>query len=529
MQEHPSSRFPFPPARSLSPLPVRASLLALAGLCLMALPVAAQTLGPVTRAEYDLTHTELVGGSTVVVNDNEPGQDGTDSILVTGQVVGTWGVEDVRVEAQVLPTADNLVRLMAEGEHAYDCTGIDINNDTWTTADSDILARASLVDELTVSGVSTPTATVELYFQIRGMADALIDIDPGGDISYTMATQVRLDVATALPHTGGGTHATSIVWPGGYRVADLDEQKFLDEYVMLSLEVDPTEPIPLDIAFEITPATTIRHRVEIGSLDMTGLHRPSFWDAGAELLGVVVKDDTGTVVPNALIAAGSGYDFPVVEDPPPPHPPANVILSPVAIIDSDLGEYNATVPYEHMIDQSGLSVNFTSGQTGFDTHFSLPNALRTSGSYVNNWQSVLDTTLPMQGYIDFDLGSTQSIDRVAIWNVTLEDVTFLIADDPAGPWTPIGSFTLPSHYSWFSYDANILDLGGSHTGRYLRLQVDSAYLTSTSSTYGIVGELAVRALPVPEPGALMMLGSGGLALAALGARRRRTAGVGAGH
>ncbi|MEZ4290257.1 MAG: hypothetical protein R3E53_06840 [Myxococcota bacterium] len=164
---------------------------------------------------------------------------------------------------------------MAEGEHAYDCTGIDINNDTWTTADSDILARASLVDELTVSGVSTPTATVELYFQIRGMADALIDIDPGGDISYTMATQVR---STLRRRCRYGRHPRDVDRrPGGYRVADLDEQKFLDEYVMLSLEVDPTEPIPLDIAFEITPATTIRHRVEIGSLDMTGLHRPSFW------------------------------------------------------------------------------------------------------------------------------------------------------------------------------------------------------------------------------------------------------------
>ncbi|MCR9095133.1 MAG: hypothetical protein NXI30_13015 [bacterium] len=475
-----------------------------------------------THASFDMTQRERVGGVEVApIVDSNPGQDDGASILVTGQTVGVWGSQNVTVEARVTATADGLPRLSAEGEHVFDLTGVSLASDVWLEGDSNMLARATLSDELTLSGVAGNSATLELYFQIRGMSDALIDIDEFGDLSYTMATQIDLSATMSSPQSGSDQHDTSLVFQGGYLPRDLDEQRFVDDYVVLTLDVDPSEVVPIELTLEIDPNTNLRNFVEIGTLNATGLHRPSLWDMGAELLGVVVRDDVGAIVPTATIVSDEGYEFPVEDEPPAPIPPTSVIVSPVAVVDSSFTEYNATVPFTQMHDQSGLYVNFTSGQTGWDVYFSDPDADRSSGSYTGNWQSELVTTLPATGSIDFDLGSEMTIDTLALWNLTMEDIRVSVATDAAGPWTEVGQYTLPDRFGWFSYDAEILDLGGAHVARYLRIDVDSAHLTGSSSTYVVVGEAAVRAIPVPEPAMVGSLVAGGLALAALRMRHRR--------
>ena len=523
----PASRTHQRPPAPVTPGPrVRLVLAGLAALlCLPAAEARSQTIGEATRAEFDLSQRERVGGGEVTVTDsNLPGQDGGASLLVAGSTLGTYGDQAVSLEAEVTTTDDGTVRLLTRGRHGFDLTGISLATDVWLEGDSDMLVRSTLVDELTLSNVPGNMATLELYFQLRGMSDAEITKDAfPADLSYTMATQIQLDVATSAPHTGGGTHAASLVFPGGYLPFDLDEQRFVDDYVVLTLDVDPTQPIPLTIELEITPLTNVSNFVEIGTLNAVGRHEPWLFDNGAELLGAVVKDNLGNPINGALIGSAAGYAYPVSDDgtPPPPFPPPTVVLSPVAVVDTDLGDANpVTVPREWMIDQSGLSVPFASGQTGFDVHFSQTNALRTSGLAGNAWQSATAFTLPLQGFIDFDLGATQIIDRLVMWSGTLEDIRVQISDSPSGPWTELGQYTLTSHLGFFSYNGEILDLGGIHAGRYLRIQVDSAYLVDPSFTWANVGEVAVSAIPLPEPGFAGAFGTGVLLLGVLDRRRR---------
>ena len=149
----------------------------------------------------------------------------------------------------------------------------------------------------------------------------------------------------------------------------------MDDFLVLSFDVDPSEDFPFEVSFEIEPTTNLTGGVEFANIATNGMHRPSFWDMAAELRGVVVSDAVGTPIPNVSISSEAGYDYPVDTAPPVPVPPQKVILSPVAAIDSDLGEFDPVdAPFERMLDQSGLVVPFTSGQTGFDVYFTNPDA-----------------------------------------------------------------------------------------------------------------------------------------------------------
>ena len=83
-----------------------------------------------------------------------------------------------------------------------------------------------------------------------------------------------------------------------------------------------------------------------------------------------------------------------------------------------------------------------------------------------------------------------------------------------------------NHIPFVSYRADVLDLGALHTASHLRIAIDSAYKISASDTfaYAIVGEVAVSAIPVPEPEQWLMLAVGVPTVAWLGHRRARSAG-----
>ncbi len=485
---------------------------------------AAQSGGATTHAEYDITHTDLIAGTLTPTSDMDPGRDDASSILMTGTLSALYGDHDVRLEAQVTSTDDGTIRLGAKGEHGFDLTGIDFQN-RWETVVSNLLASAEFVDTLTISGVPGSSATVEFYFQIRGETE--VEINQGfSDLWLTADTNYRLEATTASPHSGGGTHNGSVGWPTRYVYASFADKKVVDDYVVLSLDVDPSEEIPFEIYFEIDQRTDLNGSVEGANLQTNGFHRPQLYDLGAELLGVVVKDQFGLVFPNATIDSDGGYDYPVEAEPPPPILPSHVIVSPIAIADTDLGEYDPSqVPLSQMIDQSGLHVPFVSGQTGFDYYFSQAEADRSDVGFQNNWQSEVSFDLPLQGYVDFDLGEELTIDRLGIWNISLEDIRVEIADSPTGPWSEIGQFTLSSNINVLGYHrVQTLDLGGPRTGRYLRINVDSAHLYDNSFTYAVVGEVVVSSLtPVPEPGGLAMLASGVAAVVSVAGRRRARA------
>jgi hypothetical protein len=173
------------------------------------------------------------------------------------------------------------------------------------------------------------------------------------------------------------------------------------------------------------------------------------------------------------------------------------ILSPAAVLGSDLGTNSETVtPLVNMVNQSGLSKPFTSGATDFEDYLTTGDQPFAQGG-VGEWWSQVDFSLPVEGTIDFDLGAVQTFERLAIWNRSLEDIQIHLSDTPGGPMTLAGEFTLPNQTAFFSYLPTVLEFDAPQQGRYLRIEVDSAYPFSAFDTfaYAIVGEIAIDSLP----------------------------------
>src|SRR5580765_2861388 len=76
-----------------------------------------------------------------------------------------------------------------------------------------------------------------------------------------------------------------------------------------------------------------------------------------------------------------------------------VVLSPVAVVGTDLGSYAPETALVHMIDQSGVQTPFVSGSTDFDTYFAAPAKTWATNFGTNNWQSNFSFNLPLTGYV----------------------------------------------------------------------------------------------------------------------------------
>lgn len=180
------------------------------------------------------------------------------------------------------------------------------------------------------------------------------------------------------------------------------------------------------------------------------------------------------------------------------------ILSPVTVTETGLGTFSPnTAGLTNMINQSGLASHpFVSGTTLFDTYFT-PNDKFSGNADFTKWQSDYSfSTLP-PGNLDFDLGAEYLVSKIAIWNVSLKDISIYVSSDLAGLDTesPVGTFTLPDdNTASVSIRANILDFGGVHQGRYLRIHITSEYPYSGGIYYATVGEVAVSAQPTSNVG-----------------------------
>ena len=175
-----------------------------------------------------------------------------------------------------------------------------------------------------------------------------------------------------------------------------------------------------------------------------------------------------------------------------------VMLGPTSIVGSDMGESHPTAgAFVNMINQTGLDKPYTSGVTDFDTYFDTgdePFAQATGG---NNWQSQTFFTLPVTGFVDFDFGAVASIDRLAVWNISMKDIKIHVSDTTVAEFEEVASFTLPNHINFpFSYPHDLLDLGGTHAARFMRIEIDSVHLFSPTYTFGfaIVGEVVASAV-----------------------------------
>lgn len=473
-----------------------------------------------THASFSLDHTEEVGeGNYVGYSDGNAGQDGADTIHVTGGLTATHGTHDITIDAAVVPTTDNVARLRTFAEHAYTLTGSDPQSDAWRVGTSSILARAELIDDLTISNTGAQPATIEIYFLVTGESEAVIDLDQPGEVIYDFDTIIRLETETSGSNSGGGTEEHTVSW-GGIRYTDLDDRQEVEELVSMSFDLANPTDFHLEMRFELELDTSLTNGLELPTLFTGGHHRATYDDLAAEVVGVVVRDANGDILPNAIIVAIQDKDYPVLDEVPQPPLPDKVILSPVAAA-TDLGEYDGSVPVSQLIDQSGLFVAFDSGTTGFDAYFAQTDADLANGFYYNNWQSEIAYALPLQGHLEFELDDTYAIDRLALWNVTLEDIRVLVRDSDLAPWSEVGQFTLPDRQAYYSLPVDVLDLGGDHDARSVRIEIDSVHLSSYGPwAYAIVGEVAVSATPAPEPGSAAMLAAGGVGLVLLAGRRR---------
>ncbi|MFO1497526.1 MAG: hypothetical protein U1G07_03860 [Verrucomicrobiota bacterium] len=179
-----------------------------------------------------------------------------------------------------------------------------------------------------------------------------------------------------------------------------------------------------------------------------------------------------------------------------------VMLSPVAVLQTDLGAFGASTALENMINQSGLDTPFVSDVTSFDEYFANSLKVFADNGGTNNWQSNVSFDLPVKGDVDFDLGTSRQLAALAIWNVSIKEVTIKVRDTLTGPERLVGDYTLTNHINFpFSYTADILNFLPGVEGRFLRLSIRSTYTFSPTDTFGyaIIGEVILSVAPVSGP------------------------------
>jgi hypothetical protein len=212
---------------------------------------------------------------------------------------------------------------------------------------------------------------------------------------------------------------------------------------------------------------------------------------------------------------------------PTAHPPINfinpaslgnhVIISPVAATASS--EFSNVFDIGNTIDQSGLSMGFTSGVTDFDAYLAT-NPTHTLAAANFEWftpEGVISAT------VDYDLGGVYNIDRMALWNEEssgLGQLNILVSQDNVN-FTTIGSNLSPFDNPFANYPAEVFDIQDS-LARYVRLEVSGCPQPDPGSFVGCgIGEIAFSTRenipPQPEPATILGL----LAVSGLGLGMKR--------
>ncbi len=179
---------------------------------------------------------------------------------------------------------------------------------------------------------------------------------------------------------------------------------------------------------------------------------------------------------------------------------------------NDFGEFSATYDIGNATDQSGLSQNYVSGITDFDSFVATTNSVL-DGNQNDAWFG--ESNAPLPGNLDFDLGGDWVVTQIAMWTYTnsdenaLDDFDVYVDDNPdfSSP-TFAGSFLFINSGPEDPRPPQVFDITDV-AGRYVRL-----VLTSQNTNLVGMGEFAFGA--VPAPGALALFGIAGMT-----ARRRR--------
>ncbi len=187
---------------------------------------------------------------------------------------------------------------------------------------------------------------------------------------------------------------------------------------------------------------------------------------------------------------------------------AGEITSAGTVLTNTLGNYGYGYgPEFKMTNQSGLSANYVSGVTDFNTF--VTSGVTHSGGDNNSW---LSSSGVYSGYLTFDLGSVYDISKFVMWNgasgisASVNGFSMSTSNDSSfSTFTNVGSFY--GHQS--NYDATVYDLVDT-TARYVKFTINGNFGNGCCMA---VGDIAfetnqVTAVPEPETYAMMLAGLG---------------------